>query len=313
MNPARGLLLHDGVARRGARLLLVGERVGPPAGVVLESSDGGATLKPTASFSQALHLRAVTVDTAGVVFVAGDTSAGKGLLLRLRRLGATWERVRIPAGVTELDGVTVVAGTLVAAGEAGDRGIVLVSTDDGVTWRNAVRLEPTGRRFARLNALAVHGSRIAAVGDDGVHAAVFVSRDGGTRFERLRPPPALVRATAAAFATREDLYVGGSRGGGGAGAGGAILARRHEGSWSTVRVPPSASLTALIFLSPRRGFAAQATGRADAVLVTADGGRSWRSLRITPPVAPTLERLFAAPGGPVYAVGVGGVFRLGGR
>jgi hypothetical protein len=68
-----------------------------------------------------------------------------------------------------------------------------------------------------------------------------------------------------------------------------------------------------MFLSSRRGYAAQATSRADAILVTNDDGRSCRSLRVSPPVAPTLERLFAAPGGAVYAVGVGGLFRDGRR
>jgi photosystem II stability/assembly factor-like uncharacterized protein len=307
VNALPGLLLHDGCARGASHVVLVGEQAAPTAGLVLESTDGGVTFTRTGSFPQALHLRAVTVDGRGRLLVAGDTTAGRGLLLRARGAGR-WQRLRIPARVTELDAVAAIGRTILVAGEAGDRAVMVASPDAGVSWREPVRIRPAGPRFARFADLAVKGSHVVAVGGDGVRGIVVVSGDDGASFRRLRPPRTLAVANAVAFAPGSDLYVGGSRHPGGAGAGGAVLLRLHGGAWSTVPIPMSAAVTDLLFAG-RRAYGTQVSRGPDAILASSDGGRSWHSERVQQPASVTLERLFAARGGRIFAVGTGGLYR----
>lgn len=183
-------------------------------------------------------------------------------------------------------------GRLVSVGEAG---IVLLSDDYGVTWRQATRVPVS---VALTDVAFVDARRGWAVGHSG---AILTTSDGGETWERQAD--GLTANRLMAEEAKELTDAGRPEG---------ARAARIAGSMQDDG--PDKPFLGATFFDADHGFAIGAYGMA---LETRDGGRSWRSImaQLPNPAGKHLYRLTALAGGFVI-VGEQGVViasRDGGR
>jgi photosystem II stability/assembly factor-like uncharacterized protein len=156
----------------GRTLIGVGER-----GVVARSDDGGLTWKSQLSpSSRTLTALAFANDTVGVAVGHG------GSILRTEDAGLSWTAVTVKdIGRDAVLGVTALkSGRFVAFGAFG---MVLVSDDQGRTWRReSVIADDFDRHISRV--IEAHEA-LFLVGETGVMAR---SLDGGANWVRLKTP-----------------------------------------------------------------------------------------------------------------------------
>ena len=171
---------------------------------MLESTDGGRSTRVVGVFPVALHLRAVAV-SADRVWVGGDTKRGRGLLLVRSGAQGVWRRVSLPAQVSEVRDVAVVASDVWIAGRAGRTGVLLRRL--GGAWREVARIRPASDRPAALVRVGIGGSGVVAVGGDGTAGVLVFSAGRGERAKTIRPRR-LDSATAVTQASGEIVAMG---------------------------------------------------------------------------------------------------------
>jgi hypothetical protein len=288
VDPLGGVSVHAGIAVPGGALL-AGET--PDGGVLVRYAGSHEVL---GRFPGVRTLRGIARDGDGIL-VAGEDEAARGFVARVT--GPRVGRIPVPPAVTELDAVLADGPTLWAAGEAGANAVVIRSDDGGSAWRTIALL--AGRRFARLTSLASTPDGVIAAGTDG-RVGVLIRRGVAVRL------PALSVASGVSV-SRDGLVVAGYAGAADAERT-AVLLRSAGIGWEPVRVPDAVAVTA-IALERAAGAAVVATGVADAVIETADGGRSWRPVTLPGGAIPaTLECTFAGSGA-LWAAGESGLYR----
>jgi photosystem II stability/assembly factor-like uncharacterized protein len=113
------------------------------------------------------NLFSLFADGKGSIFIAAE----KGTVLRSDDLGATWSYLNTGYKGSFWSGCALADGTLLVGGL---RGTIYRSTDNGRTWSAA-----SSGTQSSITALVVDGTKVHAVGLDGVHQ---VSSDGGASF-----------------------------------------------------------------------------------------------------------------------------------
>ena len=141
---------------------------------------------------------------------------------------------------------------------SGDKGLILFSTDGGLTW---------GRRNTGVEARLLSVSFIGV--DDGVvvgeNGTILVTTDGGMTWQRSASPTSL-RLNAVAFAENGTAWAVGDEG--------TMLRSRDGGvTWTQLgfQLPLTSALRAVSF----DGAFGAAVGAEGAVLTTTDNGDSW--------------------------------------
>lgn len=217
---------------------------------ILISHDAGATWRNSRVPTEA-RLRAVEILDERRGFVVGD----EGTLLASSDGGETWRQVAIPS-----------KENLMALHFRGDKGwvvgwggTILHTADAGVSWqlqKSATTLALEGVHFADEK----HG---VAVGWNGT---IVRTEDGGAHWERIV-------ADAAAWSLH-SVWLRDARHGWAVGALGQLLRTRDGGlTWQAQETPVKGSFRSVVFDSAGRGWVS-----ADrAVLVSEDGGETWRS------------------------------------
>jgi photosystem II stability/assembly factor-like uncharacterized protein len=260
------------------------------------TAPGGAgatslTWQPTPTGTDA-RLRGLSAVSRHVAWASGS----KGTILRTVDGGRSWQQVA-PAGTAALDFRDIEAfdarsAVALAIGE-GDASRIYRTSDGGRTWTEAFR-NPEAAAF--YNCLAFFDSRRGlAVGDpvDGEFRVLSTS-DGGRSWTRL-PGPAALTGEYQFSASGQCLNVAGHKDAWLA-TGGSTVARVLHSSdrgrtWTASETPlassESAGVFAVAFRDPRTGIAiggdfANPTNGADALALSRDGGRTWR----TPATAP---------------------------
>lgn len=147
--------------------------------LVLTTHDAGATWQtvqmpvPDGARKADLNLLGLFADARGRVFAAAE----KGMVLRSDDQGSNWRYLATGYKGSFWTGVATQDGALLVAGM---RGSLYRSGNDGQTWQ---RVETSSK--SSITALAATGSRVVAVGLDGL---VLNSDDLGSSFSaRLRP------------------------------------------------------------------------------------------------------------------------------
>ncbi len=184
----------------------------------------------------------------------------QGGLFRSRDL-RRWEAIRIPARerVRALHFLDESHGVVV-----GDSGLVMVTTDGGMTWR----AQHSGTR-ENLTSVYGIGTKIWAGGFGGV---ILHSPDGGLNW-RTQP-------TFASTPIESVYFLDGNRGWAAGWAG--LLLRTTDGgeSWQHVSPPGvGETLNCVRFRDPRNGWA---VGMFGAILRTRDGGATWQEQPAVP-------------------------------
>ena len=272
---------------------------------------------------QALH----AVDTA-VVWGAGP----KGVVLRTRNGGATWELRPTPSGDSlafrDVHAVNADTAWVLAIGN-GRASRVYGTTDGGAHWTLQF-LNTDSAAF--YDCLSFGSPRDGLVFGDAAHGRTQLlrTRDGRT-WTPITGAPAPLDGEGAFAASGQCLVHGDARTVYVAtGAPQARLLRSRNGgtSWEVRDTPlvrgAAAGLTGLAFNGPKRGIAVAAdigrlrTDTAAAVVgITVDGGDTW-TLRQRPPLPGALAGVAWVPGAgseTAVVVGYGGAFhtRDGGR
>ena len=249
-------------------------------------------IDPNASF------RAVAAVSSNVVWVGGSG----GVCLRTLNGGTTWERKAVP-GAEKLDFRGVAAfdvrtAILMSAGlaEAGAARLFR-TTDGGDTWTQVFQTTEPG---AFLDGIAFWDARNGLVMGDPVGGKWFLlrTRDGGQTWERLPPArlPAMLPNEAAFAAGNSALVTQGTAlawlaSGGGPRARVFRTADRGD-TWEVVETPMPAGETAgifgLRFRDARHGMGVGGDHKKEQqaspnVMVTDDGGLSWRAATPTDP------------------------------
>lgn len=305
VNPLQGYALHDGRSTRdGCRLLLVGEQLEPSRGVVLESVDGGRTTRVAAAFPTALHLRTLT-ESAGRVWIGGDTRQGKGILLARSDAERAWRQVPLPDGVNEVRDVAVVAGDLWVAGSA--RGSGVLFKQEGVSWREVARVRSLTGGPAALTRVSLAGRTVVAAGTDGASGVVVFVAARGEHSRTIRPRR-LSGAVGIAAAT-DAVWVAGYEAKGGIVENATGLLLQTTGSGTRPRFREFAGSVQILDVSWRSQATANviaSTGRGDVVWRTRTRGETWMKLRGLQ--ALSIERFIE--GESTYVVGGSGLVRV---
>ncbi|MBA5603798.1 hypothetical protein H3H36_00280 [Duganella sp. FT3S] len=193
------------------------------------------------------------------------------------------------------------AGTRLVAG--GERGIVIVSDDGGVTWRQArvpVGVTLTAMHFADSE----HG---VAVGHDGV---LLATRDAGLNWDKRldgNQINAMMLADAEHAAARAHAALAGARPSEAKAARQAVEQADNaaQDMQDTARFGPSRPLLAVWFKTRELGWAVGSYGQA---LRTRDGGVHWESIaaRIPNPEGLHYNAIGHGADGALYLAGEGG-------
>jgi hypothetical protein len=316
VNRLRRFLIHDGlVVDGGCTLVLVGEQTRPTLrGVVLQSRDGGRTVRVVAAFPRALHI--VRIRRArGALWLVGGLRPGGGLLARARAPGGPWERVRVPSWILSLSAVAVGPADVWVAGSRltreGTDAVVLRSRGAGRPFRVATRIRSSLARVAHVDEIEVAGRSVVGTGVDGVLGVTLASDDGGSHFYRVVQTPRLIRGSGVAAPAPDRLFASGSSGSPtdiGRMHGTLVYTLSGRRGWRTRTFPGTAFLGDVLFATRSVGYVATGTRQGMGISVTRDGGRSWRPIRFRGRGV-TLEKLL--PGPVLYAVGPTGLFRIG--
>jgi photosystem II stability/assembly factor-like uncharacterized protein len=262
----------------GKVLIAVGQR-----GLVLRSTDRGATWQPAASGTSE-HLVDIGGGGAEDLFAVG----WNGTLIRSTDAGVTWRALE--PGVEGALGAVARAGRSVLVAGAG--GVVLRSTDDGATWR----------RVASGTALYLNGlwqapeGEVYLVGNDGF---VAVSRDEGATWTARR-----------SGVTKTLWSVTGSAGRVYAVGDGGTIITSVDGVGCTRQTSPKDIYLARV--AERAPGELYIVGDRGTVLETHDAGATWTAQPIL-----TTQGLMDAwpdpldPAARLYAVGWGGAILVG--
>lgn len=297
----RGYALHAGSMVAGGIALAGEQTAGSSGGVLVRYDPAAGALEPPAHLADAAQIRAVTPAKSGRLLAGGIDTGGRGYLAA----GPPWRRIPLPAAVTAIDAIAAAGAGFIAAGEAGDRGVVLTGDARGVL-REAASLPPLPGRFARLDALATDGGAVVAVGTDGTRAVVLTGAAVARTWRRtVLPATALVSAAAGGGA----FYAGGYAGPTDATRSGVLFRSRDGGrTWTRGVIPASVSVQA-VAADGHTVVAATATGREDRLILSRDGGTTWSIIPLPgTSVPPTVEAVVIDEGF-AWAFGASGLYR----
>jgi photosystem II stability/assembly factor-like uncharacterized protein len=247
------------------------------------SSDGGTEWRVSRLPTQT-RLRAIAFLDSRRGFVVGDG----GTVLSSKDGGETWESLSVPTKENLRD--------IHFAGEsgwiAGHSGTLLHSADGGVTW--SVQL--TGTSQALESVYFVDGNYGWAVGWSGI---ILRTTNGGKGWEEVRCPEAQWSLNSVYFRDRKNGWAVGFFG--------QLLRSRDGGStWEAQPTPVKASLHSVFFDGFGRGWITAQ----DDILLSEDGGDSWRAVGLTGRWF--LERLIPVRDS-VWAVGPFSILKQQGR
>jgi photosystem II stability/assembly factor-like uncharacterized protein len=246
--------LSDVIAVTGGVLVADGD-----GGTILRSVDGGVTWLPAHRTGTATDLGQATTEPNGTLLVNGD-----GTVVRSVDGGLNWSAARKTGTSTQFQ--TLIAephGALVALC---DQGIVVHSTDDGLTWsvvlsRHAVL---QGIALTQKGALVVAGGQ-DATRDSPQSAVILRSVDGGNHWSEvtgIKSPDWLMSVTAESGGS---LIAFGQSGG--------ELRSVDDGlNWSPV-VTGTKDIS--LFTTLEQDHAILAAGDEGTILRSVDGGASW--------------------------------------
>jgi len=276
-------------------------------GVILATTDGGATWKEQASGVPGIDPTCNTgpggepiestctnalFDVDFVDATTGWAVGSDGIVLHTGDGGTTWARQPLPSldsiaglgpgpGGTDLrpsgwdDLFSVSFPDPRAGAVAGPGGTILVTADGGATWQWR-----GDRRYGGLTELTFadrHNGQAVGLATTGLSPYISVATaDGGTSWELRQPPPRSTVANAnfsgVDFLDAERGYIAGSTG--------RILATTDAGhTWVVQRSDTTETFQDIAFGNEKRGLAVGATdfnGASRASLaVTGDGGETW--------------------------------------
>ena len=244
----------------------------------------------------------------GWLWVVGDMRSGRAFIARARAPRGPWRRVAAPAGLETATAVAVAGDTAWIAGQRqtshGVEALVLAWRGGGAGFRTAARIRPALGRAAYIHEIAAAGAAVVVAGTDSINGVVLAHDADG--FYRAQLPRPLSAANGAAVVAGRGYAVGAS-GPSGRTQGELLSTSSGRRVWHARRLPASATVADIAFVTSNDGYIVAATARGSDVRVTSNGGRSWRLVQRLPNVF--FERLL--PGATTYAVGVSGLYRVG--
>lgn len=248
-------------------------------GGLLASDDGGTKWREV-KLPVENKMRAIELLSGGRGFAVGDG----GTVLMTEDGGRNWTRVPVPAR-EHLSDIHFVGDRGWIAGWGGT---ILHSTDGGRTWVR--QLTPVPYSLEAIYFVdELHGWAVGWTG------AILRTTDGGQSWEPVRSPAASWSLSAVYF---RDVNEGWA-----AGFGGQILHTNDGGrTWEALASPVRDWLTSIRFDRAGRGWITTSNG----FLVSEDGGRTWRQMRLEQPVF--LSRVIEV-GGSLWAIGPFGVLK----
>ncbi len=222
-------------------------------GTVMVTADGGATWAARNTGAKG-RLRAIAFTDATRGFVAGDG----GLLLATEDGGKTWQARQ--TGVT--DSLTDIEFAGQSGWISGYMGVMLHSGDGGRTWTR--QTSGTSQSLESIFFLdAEHGWAVGWAG------TILRTSNGGQTWEQIK-------ASAASWSL-SSVYFRDAKNGWAVGFAGEILRSRDGGAtWDAQTSPVKGWLTCVLFDGSNRGWITAD----DALLVSEDGGESWRSVPV---------------------------------
>jgi photosystem II stability/assembly factor-like uncharacterized protein len=228
-------------------------------GDIEQTSDGANSWS---SVESAPHdLNGITFATPSDAFAVGDS----GELLGSTDGGASWTQLalKLTGGATALDLDQITCSSARSCLISTADGSKLIKTSDGGITGTVVT--PSEQA---INAVAYStGSTVIGVGAGGT---TVLSSDGGATFPTEAP------TNLQGFQEESDFVLGGTRGDAFAGGQQGAIAATFDGgqSWSELRAPTSESIDDVAFPTASTGYVLNDLG---SLLMTSDGGTSWRS------------------------------------
>jgi photosystem II stability/assembly factor-like uncharacterized protein len=248
----------------------------------------------------------------------------KGTVLRTSDSGANWEVIKVPnaekldfRGIKGIDEKTAVA---VSAGLAEEGQARIYRTEDaGKTWQQVWQTDQKG---VFLDGVAFWDKKNGIIFGDPMnnHLYLLKTADGGKTWERLSPAglAANLPNEASFAASNSTMVVQGSKnvwiGTGGADHARVFYSADRGQSWHVVDTPMKANASSgifgLRFWDAKHGMAVGGDYKADKeafenVIVTQDGGKTWKKTTSTNPVG-LKEAVVKLKNGTLVAVGPAG-------
>ncbi len=174
--PSPSVCTAGGTAEGG---LLNGAALGP--GVVVNSTDGGATWIPQALPAGVATLSSISCASTSVCEALGSTSTGNPAIVGTTNGGSTWQSQSVPSGFA--------ANGQLSCGSASDctavnGGGLFGTTDGGSTW--ASETAPAGVGLESVSCPSA--TTCTAVGFNGSSPAIVTTSDGGTTWNSQAAP-----------------------------------------------------------------------------------------------------------------------------
>lgn len=241
------------------------------------------------SLGSTASLRGISAYSADVVWVSGS----EGAVFKTENRGASWKRVIVP-GSESLDfrDVEVLSGSVVLLMSAGpgSRSTVLRSGDGGTSW---AEVAPNHHEAGFYDGFAFWNDKEGILGGDPVDGSMYFLKtlDGGKTWQRVDPArlPALKSGESGGFAASGSHLAtrGSSVWIGSAYAGSRVTLSRDKGdTWEVVDTPiiqaeKSQGIFSIAFFDEQTGVAVggdhvNEDRGGDNVILTSDGGRTWR-------------------------------------
>ncbi len=304
VNSLRGYLVH-GIASGDGRIYLAGEQIGY-GGVVLMSGDGGKSLQSVIAVPDALHLYTIRY-VGSRIWAAGETRAGRALLMESSDRGKTWSRPELPQDADAITALAVTRGRVFAAVRSGMDAALLAGDGNAVNWSVLARMQASGLP-ARLTVAGAQDARVVFAGTDGSRAVLLESDDGGLRFAPGVGLEGLGAVTSSSFQPTGRLVLGGYiQQGAPEQRRGILLREGSAGGWDQTQ--PAGCVTILDVLAARGGvYIACATGHGDSLL-RSDGSASWEKVALPQDSTPVILERLALVEGHVVAVGGSGLYQ----
>jgi photosystem II stability/assembly factor-like uncharacterized protein len=239
---------------------------------LMETSDGGATWHESAALDIADQETISSFETGGgqvFALVTQRTPDARVRLLQSKLGSGTWTETYSASG-TSPSALAVQQGTARFA-------VSSATGDQLVTVRGAAAPVSTTPPCADpVASVASHGAGdVAVVCAQAVptaHKSVLVSHDGGATFQPVTELPYLGYVVAATMADARTIVVAGSEG--------SLVRSFDDGStWTTSAVDPAsggATWPELGFTTEQQGVAVVDTADGSQLLLTTDGGHSWK-------------------------------------
>lgn len=231
---------------------------GTPGDPVLlyATTDGGTTWTPVTGLPEPLPLGLCGMDVVDedVVYIVGRV-CDPARIVKTTDGGATWESIDM-VGLADrlIDCLFVDAQTGFVVGGRDDvvsgnsRGVILQTTDGGVTWTTRHETAAENRWCWKITAPSANVMYVSVQINDGTTPYVLKSTDAGLTWVQKSLPVASYFEQGIGFATETEGWVGGST----------LSYRTTDGgdTWTTFRFEfPTDNVNRVRFLTPTLGYA----------------------------------------------------------